>query len=334
MLTDTTAHRRGMTLVELMVVVAILCLLAVAVLPTLGRSPQQAMLREAAASVDGHINQAVSKAIGSRTGHGVWFESVTNATTSPTVVLAFCQGVTPLLATGSLTVVSPTNATATLAMTPSYQTLTGTTVVPSGTLIGFVGYPYDYELISQTTVSLIRGSVGQTASNMIWPTVQPGSQLPFSLSIPPTKTSGIKTPLRGNACLDLTTSTVGVFGYSPTTEIPTNNSPLVITFDSLGRLKTATYSATGSPTPKQIRVNARTPIALLVGMRDQVGQATVANPSEDDPGANWQRKDSWWVVIDPRTSTTFVVQNAPNAASLAAAQKFIRQTLLNRNDAL
>jgi hypothetical protein len=74
-------------------------------------------------------------------------------------------------------------------------------------------------------------------------------------------------------------------------------------------------------------------VALLVGLRDQVGSAYQAAPTEDNPGTNWQRNDAWWVVIDPRSGSVFQVENYPNASSPEIAQRFIRQKLLNRNDA-
>ena len=328
------SNRRGMTLVELMVVVAILGLLAVAVFPLLGGSSKKNLLRETAATVDGHINQAISKSIGSRTGFGVWIQSDTTSAVSPVSTLAFCPGTTHTSGSATFTLAAQTDTTVT-ASTP----LISTTPVPSGCLLSFVGFPYDYELTAASTVSL-RNSVMQTTSNMAWPgalvTATTGT-LSYTVSIPPTGSKGTKVPLRGNACIDLPLSTVGVYGYSTPAATLTNDGPLILTFDSLGRVRTATYTTGSSATPIQRRLDARTPIALLVGMRDQVGQAIVSAPDEDNPGSNLQRADTFWVVLDPRSSTTFIVENAASGvvtagsgtAGISAAQRFIVQTLKN-----
>jgi hypothetical protein len=173
---------------------------------------------------------------------------------------------------------------------------------------------------------------------MLWPAASNGTysgttSLPFILSIPPCKTSGGKTILGGNTCVDLPSSTIGVWNYSTTVESPSNASPLIIAYDSLGRAKSVIYTAAGGSRVEQHRLDSRTPIAFLVGLRDQVGATHVSVPSEDNPGTNWQRSDTWWVVVDPRTSTTFRVENVSNATTLTAAQRFIRQTLLNDSTA-
>jgi hypothetical protein len=173
---------------------------------------------------------------------------------------------------------------------------------------------------------------------MVWPAAANGTYsgttalLPFTLAIPPGKTTGSKTVLGGNTCVDLSASTIGVSNYSMSVDIPSNASPFIISFDSLGRAKSVVYkSAVDSLGIKQRSLDSRTPIAILIGLRDQVGSAFEGNPTEDNPGTNWQRSDSWWVVIDPRTSTTFRVENASHAADLTAAQRLIRQKLLNDN---
>jgi hypothetical protein len=144
--------------------------------------------------------------------------------------------------------------------------------------------------------------------------------------------TGGKTLLRGNACIDLPQSTVGVYGYSPTATPISNYGPLVVAFDSVGRPKNILFTGT-SGVPTMAAADAQTPIALLIGLRDQVGDDFQSALSEDNPGTNWQRNDAWWVVIDPRSGSIFQVQNYPNATNPQTAQRFIRQKLLNRKDA-
>jgi prepilin-type N-terminal cleavage/methylation domain-containing protein len=334
MFTTPQTTRRAMTLVELLVVVVILGLLGVTALPAINASGPKRRLRDAAATVESHFNQAVSKAVGGRNGHGAWLQASGTAANSPTTILSFCAGGTEASGTATLTLASATATSCTVSLNPSFATLTGTAsflqgTPPVGCLVQFAGFPYDYTLTSGTTLTLV-GSAGAT----LWPAADNGTytgsiSLPSTLAIPPGKATSGKTVLGGNTCVDLPASTIGVLGYSPNTERPSNNSPLIVTYDSLGRVKSIIYTRAGTSVVKQRRLDPRTPVALLVGLRDQVGAAQEPVPTEQNPGANWQRADSWWVVIDPRTSATFRVETAPNAPNLQAAQRFIRQTLLN-----
>jgi hypothetical protein len=153
------------------------------------------------------------------------------------------------------------------------------------------------------------------------------------------RTSGGKTLLGGNVCIDLPKSTIGVYGYSSAAMPLSNSSPLIMTFDSVGRVKAVICTLQGASAPQQSALDTRTPLALLIGLRDQVGQSAVETPSDDTPGDNLQRKDGWWVVIDPRSTTVLTVENASNtwngtlAARLQESQLFIRKTLLNKKSA-
>jgi hypothetical protein len=238
------------------------------------------------------------------------------------------------VATGvaTLTITSATAATATASLSPTYETLTGTTAVPAGTLIRIAGMPFDYTLLDPATLQL-----GGPSAIYSWPRTANGYNgsvsASFSLQVAPMITGGGQTILGGNACIDLPSSTIGVYDYSTSPSVLSNASPLILTFDSVGRLKTVTCTLSGSNAPRQLTAEPRTPIALLVGLRDQITTPYASPPTEDNPGRNWQRNDAWWVVLDPRTSSVFQVENAPNSTTLNASQKFIRQKLKNNRTA-
>jgi prepilin-type N-terminal cleavage/methylation domain-containing protein len=332
MLSARATQRCGMTLVELLVVIIILGLLGVAAAPAINSSNSKGKLREAASSVSSHIVRAASQAVGRTSGHGAWLEpDASGSSTSPTTILRFCAGTVEASGTASLTVAALSATAAAVSMSPSYETLTGTTTVPSGTLLRISGMPYDYTLINTGTLAFI----GSSTLNS-WP--RPAGSypatvsVPFTLQVPPMRTTGGKTTLGGNVCVDLPQSTVGVYSYSPTVTPISNNGPMIITFDTVGRPKNILFTGTtGAPT--LTASDPQTPVALLVGLRDQVGASYQSTPTDDDPGTNWQRKDAWWVVIDPRSGSVFQVENYPNATSPQLAQRFIRQKLLNRKDA-
>ena len=332
MLRYCTSHRRGMTLVELLVVIIILGLLGVAAAPAINSSSSKSKLREAASSVSSHILRAASQAVGRTSGHGAWLEPDTSGVTnSPTTMLRFCAGTVEASGAASITVAALSATAATVSMSPSYQTLTGTTAVPLGTLMRISGMPYDYALINTGTLAFIGSSTINSWPRPAGPYPATVS-VPFTLQVPPLRTTGGKTALGGNVCVDLPQSTVGVYSYSPTVTPISNNGPLIITFDTVGRLKNVLFTgAAGQPT--LTAADPQSPVALLVGLRDQVGANYQSAPTDDDPGTNWQRKDAWWVVIDPRSGSVFQVENYPNATSPQLAQKFIRQKLLNRDDA-
>lgn len=333
-------HRRGMTLVELMIVVVILLLLAVTVLPALNRSPNKSLLRDTATTVQGHITQGVSKSIGNRTGYGVWFDGdVGTASATTATTLAFCPGITTTTGTTQLLTTSLAATTATLSPGVPTAVLGATSSFPAGTLISFIGIPYEYDLNSAGTIASFRTSSGQNVYNTSFPGDPTAANKPFYsyvVAIPPTRTIGIKTALRGNACIDMGCSSIGVIGYGGCNAAVTPGLPLKLTFDSTGRATGVLSGTTFTPlTPDK-------PLALLIGLRDQVGAAWNPTPSEDDPGSNLQRRDAYWVVFDPRTATSFVVENSvpsnnASAGSLAAnvqqAQAFVRQSLVNRKNA-
>ena len=328
----TVIHRRGMTLVELLVVIIILGLLGVAAAPAINSSNNKSKLRETAYSVSSHIMRATSQAVGRNAGYGAWLQADDiSSVTSPTTQLRFCPGVVEASGTIYITATTPMATVATASMSPSYSLLTGTSVVPDGTLVRVAGFPYDYKLQNETSLSF----TGPSATNL-WPRPSPNGYQ-FTLQVPPSRTTGGKTVLAGNTCIDLTSSTFGVLLYTGSAAVATfsNSAPLVLAFDNVGRPKTTTAAfVTSSGTSLQQRaVTADTPIALLVGLRDQVGASYQTTPSEDNPGTNWQRNDAWWVVIDPRSGSVFQVENYPNATSPQIAQRFIRQKLLNRKDA-
>lgn len=342
MCTARSQYRRGMTLVELTVVLVILLLLAVTVLPALNRSPNKSLLRDTATTVQGHIAQGVSKAICNRNGYGVWFDGdIGAASGTAATTLAFCPGMTTTTGTTQLATSSLAATTATLSPGVPIAVLGAVSSFPAGTLISFIGYTYEYDLSTTGSIASFRTSSGQSVYNTSFPFSTTSDSNPFYsyvVAIPPTRTIGIKTALRGNACIDMGCSSIGVVGYGgcTTSTFATPTLPIKLTFDSTGR---ATGLLSGG---KYTPLTPDKPLALLIGLRDQVGATWNSTPSEDDPGSNLQSRDAYWVVFDPRTSTSFVVENSvpssnASAGSLAdnvqQAQTFVRQSLVNRKNA-
>jgi hypothetical protein len=65
---------------------------------------------------------------------------------------------------------------------------------------------------------------------------------------------------------------------------------------------------------------------LLIGASGQVGAGINPAPTEENPGANIQNPSAIWLILDPKTGLTHIVEN--NAANnVLDAQKFVRQKL-------
>jgi hypothetical protein len=132
-------------------------------------------------------------------------------------------------------------------------------------------------------------------------------------------------------CIDLGASTIGVHGFTGTGAVSlTGCRRLAIVFDKAGRAEAVWYSNTHDDTTPlwQFRLlDTSTPVALLVGFQANCGNAYVASPSDDDPGANWQNADARWIVVDPRSSIIKSIEANPRATTIAQSQEFVRRTL-------
>lgn len=326
--------RRGMTLPELLVVVAIIGLLAVAVAPLFRGASGKRSLSSAAELLSAHLNGAVAKSIGSRDGGGVWLETDANLARSgdgqAVGSLLFAR---PRLATSGIAQVTATNlaaspASATVTTPPSLAPLEP--LIP-GAIISFQGIPARYRMVSLTTIEMLPT---YTVENAAFPAAN--IPLPFSVDLPPRRKPSASAPtLSGDACIDFSASTIGVNGFTPTANVRSlaSSKILAVVFDGVGRATAAwvaaDHAAAASASWTRIDLGPTTPIALLIGNRSQIGQTVVAQRSEDNPGPNFQNPDAVWVVIDPRTSVVRTVANRP-ATTLQSAQSFLAEALANR----
>lgn len=207
--------------------------------------------------------------------------------------------------------------------------------------IEFAGLPNRFTVVSisggTATISGTANVGGQnlnrTAANNIVPDSQ--SPLAYVLHLPPRlRMTAATRNLPGGMCIDLASSTIGVHGFTPSGGIVSliGCRRLAVVFDKTGRAEAIWYSFTHDDTTPlwQFRaLDSSTPVALLVGVQANCGNAYVATPSDDDPGANWQNPAARWILIDPRTSIIKSIEANPQATILADSQLFVRQTLKN-----
>ena len=315
--------RRAMTLVELLVVIAIVGLLAVAVGPLFQGSSDRRKFEEAAGVVSAHFNAAIARSIGSADGAGAWLP-VDASTPGGVTLLAFTRPRQNVAGNVTITTVGASTAAVTLSAVPS----------PATGLLHVAGYPVPFALVSANTIGFVPG---YTAENCAFPGTN--GTYEFRASIPPRHrmTAGARQ-LSGGYCLDLTASTIGVHGYTAPSDIVALNSvqTLAVTFDATGRA-TMAWTTNDNVTWSWTVLDARRPIALLVGLAGRTGTGHVNSPTVDDPGTNIQSPDAKWIVIDPRSAMVRTIDNqfVPDAsrthtASVEYAQGYVLQHLMNQ----
>jgi prepilin-type N-terminal cleavage/methylation domain-containing protein len=318
-------RRAGMTLVELLVVIMIIGLLSVAVLPALNRNPEGKRLRDAAEIVSSHLNQQISRALGSSNGSASWYavESAAAGGGNGLAVIGLQSGRRRSSVTGSTTVSD--SGVVSLPLNGADASL-----LPSP--IQFAGVPGEFTAVSITKVSVSGTTaddlaINRTLNNIALP-LAPTTPLPYVLSLPPRQRLQVSTTaLQNNTCIDLSGSTIGVWGFSAIAPLTLADcQTLSIEFDGSGRPTAAWRQLSASGNWKRSLLSATNPVALLIGLRSQAGVAVVATPTKDDPGANWQNPDSRWVILDPRSSTVRIIENSA-ALTIQAAQTFVLQTV-------
>ena len=318
MRTIAAYRRAGMTLVELLVVVAILGLLAVAVLPILSNTADARRTREATRIITSYIAKAHSRAIGKTEWAGFWLAPPASNTAAPFAIDLFMASV-PTAYRGN-------TPAATITVVSGSTLTTGLPSAALGDLIRFDGQPPWYEMVSGTSFrlrgdnSFLSGSTadddaGHTSLNTPWPANTPHT---FELLRSPRRASS-PLSLADGRCVDLFWSGQGsASSYTPFNASPGNIAAL---FDGTGRLRQLYWNGT--------RVNVSGPLFLLIGRTDRAGQSMASlSTSDDSLGANWQYSDSFWIGIDPLSGIAKSAECKPSATSVVDSQEFIRSEIL------
>ena len=317
-------RRRGMTLVELMVVVAIIGILGVVVLPLLASSSESRKTREAARSVVSYVARSQNRVLGRAEWGG--FAMVPSGTTnyaldlfSADVPQVFQGDDLPTTVTGSSTLISGTPV-----FTITTGSIGGTTVSGTlGDLVRFDGSGPWYAFVSPTMLTL-RGTgsydvenANQTTLNTPWPTANVAHT--YELMRQPIR-SGSPLTLAEGRCVDVAQS--GYVGAAGFTSFGNNPGSIAVLFDGTGRLRQIIVGTT--------RITPTGAIFLLVGRADRAGNAwATLDPNDDAVGANWQYGDSYWIGIDPLTGVTKVAECVTGALNdVVASQSYIRSELL------
>lgn len=302
-----------MTLIELLVVVAILGLLAVAVLPNLSNTSDRRKVREAARVVSSFIAGGQSRALGSRSGGGVWIDTLPNLISSDSLSMVAAIDL------AEADVPQPYSGNATNSTITALNSITGSTTVAtfseacgplvSGTNLIQLGPSKTTFLLTTTTGAMFTtgtvsmqgpGSLNQTIYNSTWPKVPP-SGISYTIIGRPTRSPGSGLTLADGVAIDVTHSTFGGNSLGP--------AAFQVLFDSTGRPHS--IGLNGS------RVLFNDPLYLLV--------ASIESMQTTGTIANRAPVGSYWVAIDPMGGIPRVAEVYTSGTSLVDQQRYLRQ---------
>jgi prepilin-type N-terminal cleavage/methylation domain-containing protein len=332
------SDRRGMTLVELLMVIAILGLLAITVLPQFGATLEARRSRAGSTGASSTFSKAQARSVGRLTWSG--FHVVASNTGSwgaDKIVLVDCpepyRGDTT---TAAVNVSCGTSGTATPVAADDFTQLSSRALATtSNDLIRFDGRDPAYRVTSGNSLPIefvLRDAVGafENLGHSTAVTPWPSSAGPHTIEI-------LRQPIPAGApfvmpegrVIDLrwsgqgsANSTAAGFATFPI------GATVSVLFDNAGRLRRV--GVAGQPAMTAVH-----PVFFLVGRADRAGQNPAPpDPDDDGVGANWQYPDSWWIVIDPMSGIVKSAQCAPTnllpAATFVDSQQFIREDLTGR----
>ena len=315
-------RRRGMTLIELMVVVLILGLLSVAVLPNLANTGDARKVREAARSLSSFIASAQSQAIGSRTASGIWIDPLSNQMGASWISLDIAMTEVPAPYAGDTTtagIESLTPPAATLLGQSSSATpvFTGGFNLPAppspAYQIRLAGSAVWFDFYPLTLTIQMRTSINQTPQNTTWPTTTTSSPIGYEIVAAPVRSSSTSLTFGDGVAIDLTNSFIGT---SPILNSGTPPPPPRILFDASGRPSFLINGAAAT------RIPMSETVFLLVSSIESIQSGT----SLTEPG-------SYWIAIDPRGGVPKVAEVKPQGAPIDTqkirdSQEYIRKGLL------
>ena len=351
--TDSAVRRttRGaMTLVELLVVVAILGLLSAVVLPAIGTTTDARRYREAGRSLSTFIARSQSRGINSDDAKGFLIQPLA---TDPSAAIDLYFANAPNAYAGGLAssraVVNVGTFASQLAVafvldgvdsngdgnldsdSFTLSQLAQPGFCTTGDLMQFGGAGPFFEFVpppSGGPLIRMRGDFNQSPRNTAWPRTS-ASGAPFRILPQPRRASSGLLQLQRGTAIDIAWSCLGgrTLGMGGIIAAAAQQAPVAVMFDSAGKPSELIHSG-------GLRTRITEPLFLLIGSLDAAGNEYVAaaNTStglEPDQrvGANWQYADSVWLCIDHNTGLVKQGPVAPAATTVYESQRFIRLTV-------
>jgi prepilin-type N-terminal cleavage/methylation domain-containing protein len=350
--TPNHTSRTGMSLVELLVVVAIVGLLAVTVIPNLANTAESRGTREAARTLQSFIAKSHSRAIGRPRWSGFLMQPIPGSygcsdvfladvpepyrgdTVDATLKITGSSAATRTLSAPTASVIASLNNAA-LGFgggdlvrfnnnDPYFQIATTTNAIQATSIrIWHRGMsPIDY------TTATIGEMAGYEPRNTPWPPSD--TDLTFEILRKP-QLVGVPFTLE-NRLVDLRWSGFGprrtvrnqnmYRRLVPSSQNPSSYDPANYASDLACVVTSVVFDGTGRLRQiclGDIRFPVNGPVFLLVGRADRVGQPYAPlNAQDDSLGANWQYADSFWVGIDPLTGVARVAECVPDRPPFAS----------------
>lgn len=353
--TTRSSKPLGMTLIELMVVIAILGLLTVTVLPNISGTLDRTRGRESIRASSSFIARSQSRAFGATEPRGVMIQPIHDAGTSSAFALdLFFVNVPPAYSGDSMTSVVNLAPLSPDSVKPGFRPLriegsegqlsflssgiadatTSTRLVHAsgfckeGDSIQFGGLGPWFKFVPAGSPYKAYGNDRNTTFHAVemWDeqnqtpfnAVLPrGSQMAFKIRRQPSRASVGTFQFQNNVAIDLKYCMLGGRMFSDFIDLGANEYPISILYDSAGRPFEIVHSG-------GVREAISEPVFLLVGLTVLCGNVPLAVPdtavsAEPDlrEGANWQYADAVWMSIDHQSGVLKTAPSSPRKANAA-----------------
>lgn len=286
--------RRGLTLVELLMVITIMAVLMVVAVPLVRPAFQDRNLREAARQVNVFLAGAQARAAELGRPVGVWIERTEDPLFASRLYMA---EVAPSFTGGTLdsraTVVDLGGGLGQLQLALGDATILQTLVA--------LGEKFTVQLDHQGPHYSGQRLGGNFQLQIPWG-VPPGADsppgLPFAITRGPVRSAVAPLTLPGDSVIDLSLSGIGSVGRELDSSLP---APIVILFAPSGRIDDV-YKDNAAFRPFA-------PLHLLIGRRGKVVNP-VAVDSSNAETTNLADPTNLWVTVSERTGAIYTSDNA------------------------
>ncbi len=293
--------RRGLTLVELLMVIVVITILMAVAIPLVRPAFQDRYMREAARQVDSYLYGAATRALEIGRPVGVWIERLNSTELGSRSAVRLYIADTPPAFTGTVlgarVSVLPTGVLQFKEV--SDEAILRTITAPGERFtIKFDYQGHDYPGLCTPAHSFeIEIPLG----------VPPGAEaagpgVPYEITLSPTRSAVAPLQLPADSVIDLSLSGMGPGGreFDSGGVPPFNTAPVVIMFAPSGRVDHVYLG--GQP------IRPFAPIHLLIGRRGRVVNPLTTDVS-DPQRANLADPTCLWVTISERTGAIVTADN-------------------------